>query len=130
MIRSAEIVQKKFSGTIPDTYEEFINLPGVGPYMASAVLSIAHGKPFAVVDGNVKRVLSRLFSLDFPVNTHKSDKYYRTYADQLLYTEDPGNFNQAIMELGALICRPKSPDCGICPVKENCLALSEKCNTS
>jgi len=107
-------------GAVPDDPEGFKRLPGVGDYIGAAVLSIAFGRPLAVVDGNVKRVLARLFRIDEPVNAPSAKKVYQGLADLLLETRDPGRFNQAVMELGALVCAPRNPDCGLCPVQPFC----------
>jgi A/G-specific adenine glycosylase len=112
-------------GRIPDRFSDFKALPGVGDYIASAVLSIAFGKAHAVVDGNVKRVLSRLFCLDVPVNHSSAHGTFKPVAEALLDRTDPGGFNQAVMELGALICTPASPDCTACPLKVMCCAEAE-----
>ena len=87
------------------------------------MLSIAFGQPYAVVDGNVKRVLSRLFQMDSPVNTSSSVGVFRVAAQQMLDTSDPGTFNQAVMELGALVCKPRQPLCGKCPLETCCSAF-------
>jgi A/G-specific adenine glycosylase len=121
--KAAGVVLEKFGGNIPDHWDGFKSLPGVGDYIASAVLSIAFNKPYAVVDGNVKRVLARLTAMDAPVNQSASYKRFRRVAEALLDHEDPGTFNQAVMELGAVVCRPGKPDCKICPVKRWCLAF-------
>jgi A/G-specific adenine glycosylase len=109
-------------GRIPDRWEEFRRLPGVGDYIAAAVLSIAFGRPHAVVDGNVKRVLARLFTMEAPANAASSHKIFQGQADRLLDRRRPGDFNQALMELGALICTPKTPNCRICPLNPFCIA--------
>lgn len=121
--KAAGQVTRLMGGRIPDDFQEFLSLPGVGDYIASAVQSIAFGHAHAVVDGNVKRVLARLFCLDTPVNTSRSHKIFKTLATRLLYTQNPGDYNQALMELGALVCTPKSPDCSNCPVSPHCTAL-------
>ena len=123
--KAAGIVSRKMGGKIPEDYKEFKSLPGVGDYIASAVLSIAFGLPFAVVDGNVKRVLTRMYTLDTPVNSPGAHKKFQELSDRLLLRQDPGTFNQALMELGALICAPRTPDCGTCPLKKHCLAFSQ-----
>ena len=125
--RAAGIVMSEFNGIIPADWKRFKTLPGVGDYIASAVQSIAFGHPHAVVDGNVKRVLSRLYLLEMPVNqtTVKSHKRFKTMAMQLMGKADPSLFNQAMMELGALVCSPKMPLCGACPVQMNCRAYRE-----
>ena len=120
--KAAGIVAFRMAGRIPDTWEALRSLPGIGDYIASAVLSIAFGRAHAVVDGNVKRVLARLFLLEVPANQASSHKEFHALADRLLDTRDPGSHNQAVMELGALVCTPRTPSCHECPVGRNCLA--------
>ncbi len=120
--RAAGIVATRLGGRVPDQFEDFKALPGVGDYIASAVLSIAFDAPYAVVDGNVKRVLARLLCLDAPVNRPASHKIFQAHADSLLDQGRPGDFNQALMELGALVCLPKTPLCETCPVAKFCRA--------
>jgi len=115
-----------YHGEIPDDWNEFKSLPGVGDYIASAVLSIAFGKPYPVVDGNVKRVLARLMKINSPVNQSSSYQTFHKAAATLLDHDDPGAFNQAIMELGALVCKPAKPDCRLCPIQSACLAFKSK----
>ncbi len=122
--KAAAIVTKEMGGVIPDDFDEFKRLPGVGDYIGSAVQSIAFGHPFAVVDGNVKRVTARLCRIKDPVNKASSHKQFKQVADRLLDKNDPGMFNQAVMELGALICTPRNPVCNDCPVTEFCEAWS------
>lgn len=121
--RAAGLVISDYGGKVPDTWNEFRQFPGVGEYIAAAVLSLAFGQPYAVVDGNVKRVLARLYMLDAPVNRAASHKVFRKTADVLLDRENPGRFNQAIMELGALVCKPAQPVCKNCPLSRFCRAL-------
>ena len=121
--KAAIIVSKELNGIIPDAYDRFRALPGVGEYIGAAVLSIAFGKPFAVVDGNVKRVLARVYGIPYPVNKTRSHKFFKPVADSLLYKNDPGQFNQAMMELGALMCTPGKPMCRTCPVSKVCTAF-------
>lgn len=121
--KAAQMVMTQHQGNVPDTKDAFKALPGVGDYIASAVLSIAFGKPYSVVDGNVKRVLARLFEMDTPVNQSSSYKIFESVAGRLLDKNDPGTFNQAVMELGALICKPVTPMCDICPLQTCCAAL-------
>lgn len=121
--KSVRIIIDEYDGIIPDDKEIFLKLPGVGEYIASAVLSIAFGHTHAVVDGNVKRVLARLFQIDLPVNQPKHHIIFKQEATRLMGKADPANFNQAIMELGALICRPKKPDCKHCPIHQNCFVF-------
>ena len=120
--RAAGMVSSRFNGQLPDDPAAFRSLPGVGDYITAAVLSIAFGRVLPVVDGNVKRVLSRLLEIDTPVNRSGAHKIYQRPAARLICPKQPADFNQAIMELGALICRPKNPDCGTCPLSDLCRA--------
>lgn len=118
-------VKEKYGGKVPDTLEEMTSLKGVGPYTAGAVLSIAYGKPYPAVDGNVMRVASRILSIWEDIAKPASRKIFEEVIHHLMYTEDPSSFNQALMELGALICTPTSPSCLLCPVREHCHAFEE-----
>jgi len=124
--RASGIVLAEHGGDLPDTWEAIRKLPGVGDYIAAAVLSIAFNQPYAVVDGNVKRVLARLFEIDAPVNKSSSYKIFKEAAGRLLERRDPGVFNQAMMELGAMVCKPKQPVCDICPLCAFCLAFQRQ----
>jgi A/G-specific adenine glycosylase len=110
----------QLGGTIPQNWKEFRQLPGVGDYIASAVLSIAFDQPYAVVDGNVKRVLARMFQMQAPTNQSTRIAEFKTAAEKLLHRRHPGMFNQALMELGAVLCTPQNPDCAVCPVQSQC----------
>ena len=114
--RAAQMVREQHSGAIPTTYAELKQLPGIGDYTASAVASIAFEQPHAVVDGNVRRVLSRVFDVD------AAPTELQQFAQRLLDPHRPGDFNQAIMELGATVCTPRSPACTTCPVQSLCRA--------
>ena len=120
--RAAGIVVREMNGIVPDDYKLFLSLPGVGDYIASAVQSIAFGHAHAVVDGNVKRVLARMFCLDTPVNQSGVHREFKEISQSLLYKQDPASFNQAVMELGALVCTPKNPGCQGCPLARECRA--------
>ncbi len=120
--RAAGEVVSCFGGRIPDDPAAFRSLPGVGDYIAAAVLSIAFGQVLPVVDGNVKRVLARLLEMDTPVNHSGAHKVFQGPAGDLISPEQPADFNQAIMELGALVCRPKQPLCRSCPLADLCMA--------
>jgi len=122
MHHASRIVAQTHQGKIPETWKQIHNLPGIGDYIASAVLSIAFNHCHAVVDGNVKRVLARLFKIDIPVNQASAGKVFTKHADSMLYKPEPGKYNQAMMELGALICTPYSPLCGSCPIQLPCKA--------
>lgn len=121
--RAAQKVMQNFDGKIPDDYQQFRRLPGVGEYIAAAVLSLAFNQPCAVVDGNVKRVLARRLLIETPVNQPPAKREFQNLADHLLDRERPAQYNQAMMELGALICRPQKPLCTECPVQSGCKAF-------
>jgi len=112
-------------GLVPDDPDRFGALPGVGAYMRAAVMSIAFSKPLAVVDGNVKRVLARAFGVDHEVDRPAGARAIQHLADRLLDHQAPGMSNQALMELGALVCRPRQPDCDACPWSCACVARAE-----
>jgi A/G-specific adenine glycosylase len=112
-----EIVGRK---TFPATAVELMELPGVGRYTAAAVASIAFHEPAAVVDGNVKRVIQRVAANQFPAHHRIREDHYWEIAGRLLDKKHPGDFNQAMMELGALVCLPARPLCGVCPVADLC----------
>ncbi|MDJ0765702.1 MAG: A/G-specific adenine glycosylase [Myxococcota bacterium] len=124
--RAARVMLDSLGGIVPNSPEAFQRLPGVGPYICAAVQSIAFGHPLPVVDGNVKRVVARLFLLDQPANTSATHSSFLTAATELLQTDRPGTFNQAMMELGAIICTPQAPQCHVCPVATACQAQSEQ----
>jgi A/G-specific adenine glycosylase len=119
---AAGMVLDQYGGAVPQSWQDVRKLPGVGDYIAGAVLSIAFDKPYPVVDGNVKRVLSRLFAMEAAVNKSTSNKIYQTAAANILDNRRPGIFNQAMMELGALVCKPQNPLCDTCPVQTRCKA--------
>ena len=121
--KAAQVIVTELDGEVPTDYATFRKLPGVGDYSAAAVQSIAFDAPYAAVDGNIKRVLARLFLMDAPINDAKSAKVFQQKADALLEPNAPGLFNQAVMELGAIICRPQSPACLVCPVNLFCEAF-------
>jgi A/G-specific adenine glycosylase len=120
--RACGQILAQHGGRVPDTWEPLRALPGVGDYIAAALLSIAFDRPHAVVDGNVKRVLARLLALAAPVNRPASHRLFQAEADRLLDRRRPGDFNQAMMELGALVCTPASPQCALCPLQRFCAA--------
>ncbi len=122
MHEASKLVVDRFGGAIPDNREEILKLKGVGPYTAAAVLSIAHSKPHAVVDGNVVRVLSRYLGIEEDVRKSKTKNAIQEAAEGLLDRDRPGDFNQALMELGATVCTPAGPDCKNCPISTGCRA--------
>jgi A/G-specific adenine glycosylase len=122
---AAQKLVQEFDGVFPSSYQEARSLPGVGDYTARAVLSIAYNQPYAVVDGNVARVVSRLRAL--PGNLYQ-EKFWRALNEELeliFSRRQPGNFNQAIMELGQSICLPRAPNCPSCPLQSMCQAYRE-----
>jgi len=119
---AARQVVEGLGGMFPASRDELLKLRGVGPYTAAAVASIAYGEPVAAVDGNVARVISRLYAISAPVNTPAGEKEISALADELLNRSDPGEHNQAMMEFGALQCVPVNPHCGSCPVGQLCMA--------
>ncbi len=122
--RAAGLVAAQYGGEVPRDADQFRSLPGVGPYVGAAVMSIAFGEPLAAVDGNVKRVLARLCRVDAPVNDAGAKRRFDELADRLLDRDRPGTFNQAVMELGALVCRPRTPLCQDCPLRGCCGAAT------
>ena len=123
---TAKIVHEKYDGVFPEDYKSILALKGVGEYTAAAIGSIAFGLPYAVIDGNVYRVLSRYFNIDLPIDSTEGIKHFKTLAQELLDTSNSGNYNQAIMEFGALQCTPKNPDCENCPLNVSCEGLAQK----
>ena len=120
--KSAQIIANL--GEFPKTYEEVRNLKGIGDYTAAAICSFAYKLPFAVVDGNVYRVLSRIFDIDTPIDTTTGKKDYNALANELLDKKNPHIYNSAIMDFGAIQCIPKSPNCLECPFMDKCLAFA------
>ena len=111
-------------GGFPKTFEEVMKLSGVGEYTAAAICSFCFGLPCAVLDGNVFRVLSRYFGIDTPIDTPLGKRTFRSMADEMLDTLQPALYNQSIMDFGAMVCTPKSPQCADCPLAETCVAFT------
>ncbi|WP_231426499.1 A/G-specific adenine glycosylase [Pedobacter sp. Leaf250] len=123
MHATAQIVVNNFDGIFPNLHDELLKLKGIGEYTAAAISSFSSGEARAVVDGNVFRVLARYFGIDTPINSPAGKKQFFKLANELLYREDSALYNQAIMEFGAIQCKPKSPNCSICPLNQGCFAL-------
>jgi A/G-specific adenine glycosylase len=119
---SAKTIVSKHDSVFPDNHKDILALKGIGPYTAAAIASIAFNLPYPVIDGNVYRFLSRLKSLSTPIDSNEGKKQFEELATELLNKKDPGNHNQAMMEIGALICRPQNPDCTNCPFHNDCMA--------
>lgn len=122
--RCAKQVVEQHNGEFPADFETLKKLQGIGDYTAAAIASIAFNLPCAVVDGNVYRVLSRLFDIDTPININEGQRLFAQLADTMLNREQPGLHNQAMMEFGALHCVPKNPDCLNCVLQVHCLAAA------
>lgn len=116
---------KEYKGTFPKTYDELIRLKGIGSYTAAAISSFCNNEARAVVDGNVYRVLSRIFGIAIPIDSTEGKKAFAKLAEELLSKKDPATHNQAIMEFGAVQCKPKNPACDSCPFQQNCTACAE-----
>ena len=123
--KAAKRIMSDFNGIFPKTHKEILSLSGVGEYTAAAVASFAYNLPFAVVDGNVYRVLSRLFAVETPIDTGKAKREFALLAQNLLPKTKAGLHNQAMMEFGALHCVPQSPDCVNCPLQAQCRAFEQ-----
>jgi A/G-specific adenine glycosylase len=119
---AAGAIAERHGGQVPRSYQELLDLPGIGPYTAGAVASIAFGIPVPAVDGNVTRVIARFFRIRTDVTKGVTGRRIVEIAARLVSAEDPGAFNQAMMELGATICTPTSPACNRCPLETLCLA--------
>ena len=121
---TAKYIVVNYGGKFPNHYQEILKLKGVGSYTAAAISSFAFGLPYAVVDGNVIRVLSRIFGVDTAYDMTFGKKVFQDLAQELLIKDNPSDYNQAIMEFGAMQCKPKSPDCSICPMQDFCEAYN------
>ncbi len=122
---TAKHIVKEFNGIFPNNYKDLIKLKGIGDYTASAVASICFDESAAVVDGNVYRALSRYFGIKTPINSTDGIKEFKSLATTLIDRKNPGDYNQAIMEFGAIQCKPQNPDCQICPFNDSCVALQK-----
>jgi A/G-specific adenine glycosylase len=122
LLRAAGIVVRKHGGRLPDKKSDLLALPGIGPYTAGAILSIAFGQDAAVLDGNVRRVLSRLFAIDDDPKDGATRRKLWSLAGSLIPSGRAGIFNEALMDLGAVICTPKGPQCTLCPLPDLCQA--------
>ena len=126
LLYTAQFIANKMKGVFPCEYSELIKLKGIGEYTAAAISSFAFNLPYAVLDGNVIRVLSRYFAIKTPYDTIKGKRVFQDLANQLLIKKDSSNYNQSIMEFGALHCKPKSPNCFDCILNYSCKAYSQK----
>ena len=122
---TAKLVSEKYNGHFPNSYKELLELKGVGDYTASAIASFCFNEAQPVVDGNVYRVLSRYFGVDIPINSSEGIKYFKTLALKVMDADQIADYNQGIMEFGALQCAPKNPYCLHCPLNDSCVALQQ-----
>nr|WP_298996712.1 A/G-specific adenine glycosylase [uncultured Allomuricauda sp.] len=122
---TAKMVVEEYGGKFPNSYKELKQLKGVGDYTASAIASICFDIPEPVVDGNVYRVLSRYFGVELPINSTKGAKYFKELAREVMDVDNIRDYNQGIMEFGAIQCAPKKPYCLLCPLNDGCVALKE-----
>lgn len=122
--RAAKLIVEVYGGVFPESYEQIISLPGVGPYTAAAISSFAFGLPHPVIDGNVKRVLSRLYGIEISIDSTAGQREIERCAELLFDSERPALFNQAIMDFGAILCTPGDPGCHHCPLSSHCSAFA------
>lgn len=125
MHAAAQTIVEKHNGRFPDKYNDILNLKGVGEYTAAAIASFAYGLPYPAIDGNMQRVVSRVFGVKTAVDTAKGKKEIKAIAQQMIKNQNPAEFNQALMEFGSLQCSAKQPACTTCPIQANCAALAE-----
>ncbi len=125
LIRTARFIASELAGRFPSTYEEILALKGIGPYTAAAIGSFAFNLPYAVVDGNVFRVLARYAGINKDISSTEGKRQFSVLANELLDKKKPGIYNQAIMDFGAVICKPQNPLCSGCPLKKECVAFAK-----
>ncbi len=125
--RNLHAAAKSMHGKFPTTYDGVRALKGVGDYTAAAICSMAYNMPYAVVDGNVYRVLARVFGVQTPIDSTEGKKEFTALAQKLLDKKFPGDFNQAMMDFGAMVCTPKAPQCATCPLAKICVARRKNC---
>ncbi len=125
LLATARHIAGPLKGKFPDTYPEILSLKGVGTYTAAAIASFAYNLPHAVVDGNVYRVIARYFGISQPSDSTAGKKLFATYAAELLDSKNPGLYNQAIMDFGATVCKPRQPLCSTCVLRKSCFAFRE-----
>jgi A/G-specific adenine glycosylase len=124
LLHTARYLTKTKKGVFPDTYDELLSLKGIGPYTAAAIASFAFNLPYAVVDGNVFRVLSRFYGIATPIDSKEGLVIFNELAFNNLAKKTPGAYNQAIMDFGATVCRPAAPDCVTCNLASKCVAFN------
>ncbi|WP_300701109.1 A/G-specific adenine glycosylase [Bacteroides sp.] len=123
--RNLHAAARSMNGVFPVTYNEVRALKGVGDYTAAAICSFAYNMPYAVVDGNVYRVLARYYGIDTPIDSTEGKKIFAALAEEMLDKSHPADYNQAIMDFGAIQCTPQTPNCLFCPLSDSCSALAK-----
>lgn len=129
LMKCASIISKEYKGQFPADHDKLLKLPGIGPYTAAAIASLAFRIPKAAIDGNVIRVLSRINNIDVAVDSKEGKKAIVEAANHYLDRQDPGEYNQAMMDLGSTVCQPHKPLCDDCPVNKYCMALAKGTHT-
>ena len=124
LLHTARFIVSKYDGKFPEYYEAIASLKGIGPYTAAAIASFCFDLPYAVVDGNVFRILSRVFGIAVPIDSTEGKRNFRNLAAEVLDAKKPGLFNQAIMDFGATVCKPVMPSCAVCSLKSVCFAFN------
>ena len=124
MLKASRVVLNNYKGIFPSNYDDLIKLPGIGDYTASAISSICNNEVQPVVDGNVFRFLSRMFEIDLPIDKLKTKTYFKKLGFKLIDVVNPGDFNQAMMDYGSMVCRPKKFQCHKCLFSSNCKAFN------
>ena len=130
MLGTAKLIVADYKGVFPDNYKLLRSLPGIGDYTASVILSICYGKGYPVVDGNVSRVVSRLYNIRHVVNSPMSKKEVKEKVNEFFIGQEPGMVNEALMDLGAMVCLPANPVCLACPLKSHCVANDKRLQDS
>ncbi|XFA98680.1 A/G-specific adenine glycosylase [Candidatus Izemoplasma sp. B36] len=123
MLEAAQVIVKNYQGIFPSTYKDILNLPGIGKYTAGAIMSIAYNKPYAATDGNVVRVLSRIYNISKDMRIESNKTKIHELNQSLIETANPNIYTESLMELGALICLSNNPLCKTCPINHSCLAF-------
>lgn len=123
---TAKLIVNEYNGEFPNQYKDILNLKGIGEYTAAAIASFAYNNSYPVIDGNVYRVLSRIFGISTPIDSTQGKKEFKALAEELIDSKNPSEYNQAIMEFGALYCKPQTPDCDNCVFNGSCEAFNNK----
>ena len=121
--KTAKIILNEYKGKFPQDFKNLVELPGIGPSTAGAILSLAFELPGVILDGNVKRVIARFKGITDPIDNNKTQKEVKSFAEEFLPKDSFREYSQGIMDLGSLLCRPKNPICNSCPVNKNCQAF-------